>query len=165
MTELSELYQEVILDHNDSPRNFREIDSATQIAEGYNPLCGDRVVVYLQLNNDVIGDISFQGSGCAISKASASMMTVSLKGKTRTEAEDHFQRFHSMVTGAANGEIEPRETLGKLAVFSGIREFPARVKCANLAWHALHTALDGNRDTVSTEEGGSDATLTADVQG
>ena len=165
MTELSELYREVILDHNDSPRNFREIDSATQIAEGYNPLCGDRVVVYLQLNNDVIGDISFQGSGCAISKASASMMTVSLKGKTRTEAEDHFQRFHSMVTGAANEEIEPQETLGKLAAFSGIREFPARVKCANLAWHALHTALDGNRDTVSTEEGGSDATLTADVQG
>jgi nitrogen fixation NifU-like protein len=164
MTGLSELYQEVILDHNNSPRNFREIDGATQIAEGYNPLCGDRVVVYLQLDNDVIGDISFQGSGCAISKASASMMTVSLKGKTRTEAEDHFQRFHSMVTGAADRAIEP-QTLGKLAAFSGIREFPARVKCANLAWHALHAALDGNRDTVSTEEGGSDATLTADVQG
>ena len=164
MTDLSELYQQVILDHNNSPRNFREIDGATQIAEGYNPLCGDRVVVYLQLDNDVIGDISFQGSGCAISKASASMMTVSLKGKTRTEAEEHFQRFHSMVTGAANRAIDP-QALGKLAAFSGIREFPARVKCANLAWHALHAALDGNRDTVSTEEGGSDATLTADVQG
>jgi nitrogen fixation NifU-like protein len=164
MTDLSELYQEVILDHNNSPRNFREMDSATQIAEGYNPLCGDRVIVYLQLDNDAIRDISFQGSGCAISKASASMMTISLKGKTRTEAEDHFQRFHSMVTGAANRAIDP-QALGKLAVFSGVREFPARVKCANLAWHALHAALDGNRDTVSTEEGGSDATLTADVQG
>ncbi len=157
MTDLSELYQEVILDHNNSPRNFREMDSATQIAEGYNPLCGDRVVVYLQLDNDAIGDISFQGSGCAISKASASMMTVSLKGKTRTEAEDLFQRFHSMVTGAANRPIDPH-ALGKLAAFSGVCEYPARVKCANLAWHALHAALDGNRDTVSTEEGGSDAT-------
>ena len=164
MTGLSELYQEVILDHNNSPRNFREIDGATQIAEGYNPLCGDRAVVYLQLDNDVIGDISFQGSGCAISIASASMMTVSLKGKTRTEAEDLFQRFHSMVTGAADRAIEP-QALGKLAAFSGIGEFPVRVKCANLAWHALHAALDGNRETVSTEEGGSDATLTADVQG
>ena len=164
MTGLSELYQEVILDHNNSPRNFREIDGATQIAEGYNPLCGDRAVVYLQLDNEVIGDISFQGSGCAISIASASMMTVSLKGKTRTEAEDLFQRFHSMVTGAADRAIEP-QALGKLAAFSGIREFPVRVKCANLAWHALHAALDGNRETVSTEEGGSDATLTADVQG
>lgn len=163
MTGLSELYQEVILDHNNSPRNFREIDGATQIAEGYNPLCGDRVVVYLQLDNDVIGDISFQGSGCAISKASASMMTVSLKGKTRTEAEEHFQRFHSMVTGAANRAIDP-QALGKLVAFSGVCEFPARVKCANLAWHALYAALDGNRETVSTEEAGSDATL-ADVQG
>jgi nitrogen fixation NifU-like protein len=163
MTDLSELYQEVILDYNNSPRNFREIDGATQIAEGYNALCGDRVVVYLQLDNDVIGDISFQGSGCAISKASASMMTVSLKGKTRTEAEDHFQRFHSMVTGAANRAIDP-QALGKLAAFSGVCEFPARVKCANLAWHALHAALDGNRETVSTEEAGSGATL-ADVQG
>lgn len=163
MTGLSELYQEVILDHNNSPRNFREIDGATQIAEGYNPLCGDRVVVYLQLDNDVIGDISFQGSGCAISKASASMMTVSLKGKTRTEAEEHFQRFHSMVTGAANRAIDP-QALGKLVAFSGVCEFPARVKCANLAWHALHAALDGNRETVSTEEAGSGATL-ADVQG
>ncbi len=159
----SELYQEVILDHNNSPRNFREIDGAAQIAEGYNPLCGDRVVVYLQLENDVIGDISFQGSGCAISKASASMMTVSLKGKTRTEAEDLFQRFHSMVTGAANRAIDP-QALGKLAAFAGVCEFPARVKCANLAWHALDAAF-GNRNTVSTEEGGSDATLTADVQG
>ncbi len=164
MTGLSELYQEVILDHNNSPRNFREIDGATQIAEGYNPLCGDRVVVYLQLDNDVIGDISFQGSGCAISKASASIMTVSLKGQTSTQAEDLFQRFHSMVTGAANRGIDP-QALGKLAVFSGVREFPARVKCANLAWHALHAALDGNRETVSTEEAGSDATLMADVQG
>ena len=153
MTGLSELYQEVILDHNNSPRNFREIDGATQIAEGYNPLCGDRAVVYLQLDNEVIGDISFQGSGCAISIASASMMTVSLKGKTRTEAEDLFQRFHFMVTGAADMAIEP-QALGKLVAFSGIREFPVRVKCANLAWHALHAALDGNKETVSTEEGG-----------
>jgi nitrogen fixation NifU-like protein len=129
------------------------MNGATQIAEGYNPLCGDRAVVYLQLDNDVIGDISFQGSGCAISIASASMMTVSLKGKTRTEAEDLFQRFHSMVTGAADRAIEP-QALGKLAAFSGIREFPVRVKCANLAWHALHAALDGTKETVSTEEGG-----------
>lgn len=164
MTGLSELYQEVILDHNNSPRNFRKMNGATQIAEGYNPLCGDRAVVYLQLDNDVIGDISFQGSGCAISIASASMMTVSLKGKTRTEAEDLFQRFHSMVTGAVDRAIEP-QALGKLAAFSGIREFPVRVKCANLAWHALHAALDENKETVSTEEGGSDATFTADVQG
>ena len=164
MTDLSELHQQVILDHNNSPRNFREIDGATQTAEGYNPLCGDKVVVYLQLDNDVIGDISFQGSGCAISKASASMMTVSLKGKTRTEAEELFQRFHSMVTGAADRALD-RQALGKLAAFSGIREFPVRVKCANLAWHALHAALDGNKETVSTEEGGSDATLIADVQG
>jgi len=162
MTDLSELYQQVILDHNEEPRNFREMDGATQTAEGYNPLCGDRVVVYLQLDNDVIGDISFQGSGCAISKASASMMTVSLKGKTRTEAEELFQRFHSMVTGAADRAIDP-QALGKLAVFSGVREFPARVKCANLAWHALHAALDGNREPVSTEEAGFDATLIADV--
>lgn len=164
MTDLSELYQEVILDHNNSPRNFREIDGATQTAEGYNPLCGDRVVIYLQLDDDVIGDISFQGSGCAISTASASMMTVSLKGKTRTEAEDLFQRFHTMVTGAADRAIEP-QALGKLAAFSGVREFPVRVKCANLAWHALHAALDGNRETVSTEEAGPDATLMTDVQG
>ena len=164
MTDLSELYQQVILDHNETPRNFRELESANRTAEGYNPLCGDRVVVYLQLAGDVIGDISFQGSGCAISKASASMMTVSLKGKTRTEAEDLFQGFHSMVTEAADTAIEP-QALGKLAAFSGVRQFPARVKCASLAWHALHAALDRNRETVSTEEAGSDVTLMADLQG
>ena len=151
MTGLSELYQEVILDHNNSPRNFREIDGATQIAEGYNPLCGDRVVVYLQLDNDVIGDISFQGSGCAISKASASIMTVSLKGQTSTQAEDLFQRFHSMVTGAANRGIDP-QALGKLAVFSGVREFPARVKCASLAWHTMKNAVEAVGEVAKTEE-------------
>ncbi len=160
MTDLSELYQEVILDHNERPRNFRELEGANRTAEGYNPLCGDRVTVYLQLVDDAITDISFQGAGCAISKASASMMTVSLKGKTRTEAEDLFQSFHSLVTGAAGTAIDP-QALGKLAVFSGMRQFPARVKCASLAWHALHATLDGDRETVSTEGAGFDETLMA----
>ena len=160
MTDLSELYQEVILDHNQRPRNFRELEGANRTAAGYNPLCGDRVIVYLQLVDDAITDISFQGSGCAISKASASMMTVSLKRKTRTEAEDLFQSFHSLVTGTADTAIDP-QALGKLAVFSGMRQFPSRVKCASLAWHALHAALDGGREIVLTEGPGFDETLMA----
>jgi nitrogen fixation NifU-like protein len=152
MPDLSELYQEVILDHNEKPRNFRELEGANRSAEGYNPLCGDRVTVYLQLSDDVIREISFLGSGCAISKASASMMTASVKGKTKAEAAVLFQRFHGLVTGAPDAPVNPQAALGKLAVFSGVRAFPARVKCAILAWHALHAALDGRGEMVSTEE-------------
>lgn len=153
MTELSELYQQVILDHNDRPQNFRELAGANRTAEGFNPLCGDRVTVYLQMDDEVITEIGFLGSGCAISKSSASMMTASVKGKTKAEAEVIFKRFHGLVTGAPDAPVNP-EALGKLAVFSGVREFPTRVKCAILAWYALHAALDENRETVSTEEGG-----------
>lgn len=153
MTELSELYQQVILDHNDRPQNFRELAGANRTAEGFNPLCGDRVTVYLQMDDEVITEIGFLGSGCAISKSSASMMTASVKGKTKAEAEVIFKRFHGLVTGAPDAPVNP-EALGKLAVFSGVREFPIRVKCAILAWYALHAALDENRETVSTEEGG-----------
>jgi nitrogen fixation protein NifU and related proteins len=149
MPDLSELYQEVILDHNKAPRNYREMETANHTAEGYNPLCGDHFTVYLDLEDDSIRDISFQGSGCAISKASASLMTQSLKGKTRAEAETLFDQFHKLVTGQpANGS---RAELGKLTVFSGVSEFPVRVKCATLAWHALHAAMRGKQETVSTE--------------
>src|SRR5438034_6781545 len=150
MSDLSELYQEVILDHNKRPRNFQVLEGANRTAEGYNPLCGDQITVYLQMEDDVIRDVSFQGAGCAISKASASMMTASLKGKTRAEAEALFERFHQMVTGAGDGAPDPAE-LGKLAVFSGVCEFPARVKCATLAWHTLRAALSGNEGRVTTE--------------
>ena len=149
MPDLRELYQEVILEHNKAPRNYREMETANHTAEGYNPLCGDHFTVYLDLDDDSIRDISFQGSGCAISKASASMMTQSLKGKTRAEAETLFDHFHKLVTGQpANGS---RAELGKLTVFSGVSEFPVRVKCATLAWHALHAAMRGKQETVSTE--------------
>ena len=149
MSDLRALYQEVILDHSRRPRNFHTLEGANRQAEGYNPLCGDRFKIYLKLNDDRISDISFQGSGCAISKASASMMTQSLKGKTRAEAAKLFNQFHKLVTGQpANGS---REELGKLAVFSGVSEFPVRVKCATLAWHALHAAMRGKQETVSTE--------------
>jgi len=150
MADLRDLYQEVILEHSRTPRNFRELKTANHKAEGYNPLCGDRFVVYLQMDGDSIQDIAFQGSGCAISKASASMMTQSLKGKTKAEAEELFSRFHKVVTGQlpANGNAEE---LGKLAVFSGVSEFPVRVKCATLAWHTLEAALEGKQEAVSTE--------------
>jgi nitrogen fixation NifU-like protein len=150
MSDLSELYQEVILDHNKRPRNFQILEGANRSAEGYNPLCGDQITVYLQLDGDTIRDISFQGAGCAISKASASMMTASLKGKTRAEAEALFERFHRLVTGDHGAAPDPLE-LGKLAVFSGVSEFPVRVKCASLAWHTMRAALEGKGDTVSTE--------------
>jgi nitrogen fixation NifU-like protein len=150
MSDLRELYQEVILDHNKKPRNFQVLEEANRCAEGYNPLCGDQLTVYVQLEDDVIKDVSFQGSGCAISKASASMMTASLKGKTKAEAEALFERFHQMVTGNPDGAADPAE-LGKLAVFSGVCEFPARVKCAILAWHTLRAALSGNEARVTTE--------------
>jgi nitrogen fixation NifU-like protein len=149
MNDLRDLYQDVILEHSKAPRNYRVLPSADHKAEGYNPLCGDRFTVYLTLEGDSIRDITFQGSGCAISKASASMMTQSLKGKTRAEAEELFERFHSLVTGHAPDTEDPE--LGKLAVFSGVSEFPVRVKCATLAWHTLHAALEGKQEAVSTE--------------
>jgi nitrogen fixation NifU-like protein len=148
MSDLRELYQDVILEHSKAPRNFRELEPANHKAEGFNPLCGDHFTIYLNVEGDSIQDVSFQGSGCAISKASASMMTQSLKGKTREEAVQLFEKFHDLVTGHANGN---RDDLGKLAVFSGVSEFPVRVKCATLAWHTLQAALEGKQDPVSTE--------------
>jgi nitrogen fixation protein NifU and related proteins len=148
MPDLRELYQEVILEHSKAPRNYRELKNADLKAEGFNPLCGDRFTVYLQMQGDSIHDIGFQGSGCAISKASASMMTQRLKGKTKEQAKQLFELFHETVTGKApkNGN---REDLGKLAVFSGVSEFPTRVKCATLAWHALQAALEGNQEATT----------------
>ena len=147
MSDLSDLYQEVILDHNKRPRNFRQLDDASHRAEGYNPLCGDRLNLFVRIDGERIADLGFQGSGCAISKASASLMTDSLKGKTVTEARALFERFHRMVTTPPD---KPVEDLGKLSVFSGVREFPVRVKCASLAWHTLKAALDGG-GKASTE--------------
>lgn len=140
MSELSELYQSLILDHNRNPRNFGALDGADRHAEGYNPLCGDQVKVDLKLEGDRIADIKFTGNGCAISKASASLMTTAVKGKTLAEAETLFSGFHGLVTGTAVPE-DPKKTLGKLAIFAGVAEFPVRVKCATLAWHALHDAM------------------------
>ena len=150
MSELTDLYQQVILDHNRKPRNFHKLEGANRQAEGFNPICGDHLTVYLQLDDDVIDDISFQGDGCAISKASASLMTDSLKGKTAAEAEALFERIHKMLTGA-DDPTTYTEGLGKLAVFSGVREFPARIKCASLSWHALHNALRGETAPAKTE--------------
>jgi nitrogen fixation NifU-like protein len=150
MSDLRDLYQEVLLDHNRRPRNFQKLEGANRTAEGYNPLCGDQITVYLKLEDDVIRDISFQGSGCAISKSAASMMTAALKGKTRGEAEALFQHFHTMLTGKPGAE-GGTEALGKLAVFAGVCEFPIRVKCATLPWHTLHAALEGKGEPVSTE--------------
>jgi nitrogen fixation NifU-like protein len=148
---LSELYQNVILEHNRAPRNYRAMPDADRKAEGNNPLCGDQVTVWLRLDGDVIGDVSFQGAGCAISRASASLMTGAVKGKTLAEVEGLFERFHQLVTGA----LPPgqAETLGKLAVFSGVSEFPIRVKCASLSWHTLKAALDGTQVSGPTEPG------------
>ena len=149
MSELTDLYQEVILDHNRRPRNFRAIDAASRKQEGYNPLCGDRLTVYVTLDGDRIGDLAFQGSGCAISKASASLMTEALKGKTIDEARALFERFHEMVTSSPDTDAPD---LGKLSVLSGVREFPTRIKCASLAWHALKAAVsDAGAGPVSTE--------------
>jgi nitrogen fixation protein NifU and related proteins len=151
MSELDELYQEVILDHNKSPRNFREIAEANRRSEGYNPLCGDHVTVYVNLADGVIQDISFKGSGCAISKASASMMTTELKGKTEAEAERVFANVHKMLTGEMDVEESDFELLGKLKILSGVCKFPARVKCASLAWHTVNAALKGTGQVASTE--------------
>ena len=150
MSALRELYQEVILDHNKSPRNFRRMEQPDRKVEGYNPLCGDHYTVFVKFDNDVIKDISFDGAGCAISKASASVMSSVVKGKTKAEAEAMFQKFHKLVTGESDPMTEI-ESLGKIAAFSGVSEFPARVKCASLAWHTLHAALDSNEHRISTE--------------
>jgi len=145
--ELRELYQDVIIEHSKRPRNFHPIEHG-QKADGYNPLCGDTVTVYLDMDGEKVADCAFQGHGCAISTAAASVMTETLKGKTRAEAEAIFQDYHQLVTGT--GDIEPEE-LGKLAVFAGVSEFPARVKCATLCWHTARAALDGKDEPVSTE--------------
>lgn len=152
MSDLHGLYQEVILDHNKKPHNFRAMAEANRRAEGFNRLCGDKVTIFLKLDGEQIADVSFQGSGCAISTASASILTDAVKGKTRAEAESLFQTFHELVTGhGGNGKNPKPAALGKLAVFSGVSEYPARVKCASLAWHTLHNALQGRQELVSTE--------------
>jgi nitrogen fixation protein NifU and related proteins len=152
MPELRELYQELILDHSKRPRNFGKLEGANRHATGYNPLCGDKVTVYLKMNGDRVEDLRFEGSGCAISTASASMLTEKFKGKTQQEAEALFEVFHKLVTGTdSGGSEEATEQLGKLAVFSGVSEFPLRVKCATLAWHTFRSALRGSDEMVSTE--------------
>lgn len=150
MPELRDLYQQIILDHNRSPRNFRVMEGADRTARGDNPLCGDKITVYVKLNGDVVEDVSFQGAGCAISQASASLMTAAVRGKPSAEVDRLFRAFHSMVTAGLDDSTNNDE-LGKLAAFAGVREFPARVKCANLAWHTLHAALAEETEPVSTE--------------
>jgi len=147
--DLRDLYQEVIFDHNRNPRNFRIIENADRKVEGFNPLCGDRLTLYLQMEGDVIADASFQGSGCAISTASVSLMTEIVKGKTENEAEELFKKFHEMTTG--KDENFNLEAIGKLAVLAGVCEYPARVKCATLAWHTLDAALKNEQQAISTE--------------
>jgi len=148
MADLRELYQQVILDHHKKPRNYRKLENGNRKAEGYNPLCGDRLTLYLKVENGIVTDVGFEGSGCAISTASASMMTDSLKGKTEAEIEALFHSFHDVVMG----KIDPDpEKMGKLAVFAGVRDYPVRVKCATLAWHTLRAALQQSPETVATE--------------
>ena len=147
MSDLRALYQEVIFDHNRHPRNFGKLADANRQADGFNPLCGDKLTVYLKVENGLVADASFEGQGCAISTASASLMTESLKGKTEAEAEALFQQFHAMV--AKEGAVS--ESLGKLTVLAGVREYPARVKCATLCWHTVHTALENKGETATTE--------------
>ena len=149
MSELNDLYQETILEHNKNPRNFREIEDADKRALGNNPLCGDALQVFVKMDGETVTDVAFKGSGCAISKASASMMTQAVKGRTLHEAEELFDEFHRMVTGSLDPEAEETH-LGKLRAFSGVLEFPARVKCASLSWHTLNAALHGD-DSVTTE--------------
>jgi nitrogen fixation NifU-like protein len=149
--DLRELYQQVILDHNKSPRNFKKIEEHNHFAEGYNPLCGDKIDVYVLIEYGIIKDISFQGSGCAISKASASLMSSLVKGKPVVEAEKLFEKFHDLITGKLDEE-NSLEELGKLAVFAGVKDFPARVKCASLAWHTMQSAIKSESSSVSTEE-------------
>ena len=148
MADLRDLYQELILEHSKHPRNFRALPDASRKVEGFNPLCGDHFTVYLKLDGDTVSDVSFEGTGCAISKSSASVMTQALKGKSKQQAEELFNQFHNLVTGKSHATIEE---LGKLAAFSGVSEFPVRVKCAILAWHAVHEALAGNQEAITTE--------------
>lgn len=150
MDELRELYQQIILDHNKNPKNYRVIEGADRKVEAYNPLCGDHYTIYMTFDGDRVTDISFQGAGCAISKASASVMSQLVKGKTREEAEELFQLFHGLVTGK-EFDTETLLDLGKLAAFAGVRDYPARVKCASLAWHTMHAALTTDAESVSTE--------------
>jgi nitrogen fixation NifU-like protein len=145
--DLNDLYQQVIIDHSKKPRNFRIMDGANRKAAGQNPLCGDNYTVFMQMENGVVKDVSFQGDGCAISKASASMMTEALKGKTKEDAEKIFHEFHAMITEAKPAS----DSLGKLGVLAGVAKFPTRVKCAILSWHAANAALDGSAEVVSTE--------------
>ena len=147
MSDLTDLYQEVILDHNRRPRNFRRIETPSHHAEGFNPLCGDKLSLTMQVDGDTVADVAFEGSGCAISKASASLMTDAVRGKSVEEARSLFDRFHRMVTTPPDA---PVEDMGKLAVFAGVRQFPVRVKCASLAWHTLKAALD-RQESTSTE--------------
>ncbi len=148
MSDLRELYQQVILDHNKNPRNFGQLPTATARTEGYNPLCGDHYTVYVDVDGDTIRQVNFTGNGCAISKASASVMSTVVKGKSLDEAAQLFETFHNLVTG--HGDVTAAD-LGRLAAFSGVSEFPARVKCASLAWHTLKTALAGKQEAVTTE--------------
>ena len=151
MSELRELYQQVILDHNKNPRNFGALEGANRVQEGYNPLCGDQLHVYLLVSDEgLIEDIQFKGSGCAISKASASIMTETLKGKTESEAQEIFSCFHEVVTSDVDAPVDA-DGIGKMAVFAGVREFPMRVKCATLAWHTMSSALKRGEDAISTE--------------
>lgn len=152
MSELSELYQQVILDHNKKPRNFQQLEGANRVAEGFNPLCGDQLTVYMQVDEGVVRELSFVGTGCAISKASASMMTQALKGKTREEAQKLFEEFHGMVTGEFDEEGAPN-TLGRLKIFAGVRDYPARVKCASLSWHTMRAALEGEHRATTEHLG------------
>ena len=150
MSELQELYQEILIDHNNRPRNFRKLEGANHSSEGYNPLCGDRITIYLRVEDDVIADVGFQGSGCAISRASASMMSESVKGKSTAEAEDVFKLFHRMITQQPDSDSDFAD-LGDLEILSGVSEFPVRIKCATLSWHTLRAALEGGEETASTE--------------
>ena len=154
MSELSELYQQVILDHNKKPRNFQKLENANRVSEGFNPLCGDQLTVYMLMEEGVVRDLSFVGTGCAISKAAASMMTQAVKGKTREEAQVLFGEFHRMVTGELDEEAEENH-LGRLKIFAGVRDYPARVKCASLPWHTMHAALEGE-GSATTENLGPD---------
>jgi nitrogen fixation NifU-like protein len=150
MSDLRDLYQEVILDHHKKPRNFHKLEGANHRAEGFNPLCGDKISLFLKIENGVVSDVGFVGSGCAISTASASMMTESLKGKTEAQVTALFDRFHNLVTGKTPSDADPAG-LGKLAVFAGVRNYPMRVKCATLCWHTLRAALEDRSETVATE--------------
>lgn len=150
MDELRELYQQIILDHNKSPKNYGKIVNCTHASEGYNPLCGDRIKVYAKVENGVIEDIKFEGEGCAIAKASGSIMTALLKGKTIAEAQQLFEEFQHLITSDVHSNVDT-EKLGKLAVFAGVREFPTRVKCAGLAWHTVKAAIEKKDEVVTTE--------------